>query len=1073
MTLNKPGSNNHWNRRFWYSSTVWKLMWLIVASAWLAACAQTPNQPWFQQTSSKSWDGLNSSNDFWKVQVTQLSSWDYDKAWMLYSTDPNANINLWKASDFEGSKNFPWIKVQNGEILYNPSKTLEEFAKLDMIFSSDIEKKFSWMPSSVFNNFVLYINLQSWAENDSNIDMDKISIRTSSVIKNTQKLLTQYQNVVKKYWKAWYQVSHSWWKIFLTYVVEVWKMAKIQLPSFDANWNVVWISEYFPGEMLISEAHLNRISEFLDQFRSWLLKVQKDVDAQTKISSNKWQNQVGAKKPSNVSVSSNSSSIKYETYISDAQLRASAWYLYWLSSWDINKWFFTEMTVILSHMWAWMSMYVEKWSILERVAIAAWVEIWENGFLRADYWNYKKMEKYFFSMANKTIKDNPTQQWVSVSYEYSIWDREALLKEISVAVRHYWAESRDYWELAKITQTVWTIFDQWRVEGWLAWYKQQQLEITLSLDLGTLDKWEFFDGIRLDLSPRLERTTYDKLHWKWWNTNYWVWWQVRLTFLFNEKTNKIELFLDGSKVAWFRTWLKLSQKIWGWEIFLSIDKVLNPKNGNSKTPWITLWWSVDNTIIAQLLNKLLDPNTSEDEKDAIVAHYPDLFSVSWNNGKLEKLSAKDSATIRWYVSAFIVAEEKIHEIKIDTSQLGALWWITKNPDWSLKELKIDIWYNNLDASTFSMSLNGVTYSNVTWKPYNITYSWWVIVITGFEKLPTWTYDIIAKNNNTWLYIATTQTIDYWSTELISRYANVIDDLSEWDAIKFKNKQLSYATLSGMTTPSAPNVTADDAGNTITWWNSSTMELAVSTDGWTTYPDYSSPSSLPDLSWNKKVKVRYKTVSWVSKPSSATVLTFTTNPIWDTEKPAITSFSASDWDSSNWTWITWKTNSRLVNITRAWTDNVWMTWWFYSTSSTVPAAWDAWWTTWTTFMLPNIDWDYTLYGHWKDAAWNVSLTASYNITLDRTNDSTNKLFTQVNKWDPINQTINFEEPVKITNVTWDTSDITLWLTWSYISSYNFTSTWLSMAKTYTITATTEDRAWTTKNITISIQVNEWV
>ena len=85
------------------------------------------------------------------------------------------------------------------------------------------------------------------------------------------------------------------------------------------------------------------------------------------------------------------------------------------------------------------------------------------------------------------------------------------------------------------------------------------------------------------------------------------------------------------------------------------------------------------------------------------------------------------------------------------------------------------------------------------------------------------------------------------------------------------------------TPEAPAVTADDTANTVSGFNASTMEVALSTDGGASYGAY---GALPaDLSGDKKLHVRVKAAG-INPAGADTTLSFTTNPVTP-EAPAVT------------------------------------------------------------------------------------------------------------------------------------------------------------------------------------------
>jgi hypothetical protein len=140
------------------------------------------------------------------------------------------------------------------------------------------------------------------------------------------------------------------------------------------------------------------------------------------------------------------------------------------------------------------------------------------------------------------------------------------------------------------------------------------------------------------------------------------------------------------------------------------------------------------------------------------------------------------------------------------------------------------------------------------------------------------------------------------------------------------------------TPSAPSVSADDTNNTIIWFNSLTMELAVSTDGWITYWAYT--STLPNLSWNKIVKVRVK-AQWINPVSADTTINFSTNNTAPTAGDVTIDAQWWGWVDIDFSTIANDTESNVSDLTFEVVTNPDSVLFFYQDWPILHIAWPGW------------------------------------------------------------------------------------------------------------------------------------
>ncbi|EKE26466.1 MAG: fibronectin, type III protein, partial [uncultured bacterium (gcode 4)] len=212
-------------------------------------------------------------------------------------------------------------------------------------------------------------------------------------------------------------------------------------------------------------------------------------------------------------------------------------------------------------------------------------------------------------------------------------------------------------------------------------------------------------------------------------------------------------------------------------------------------------------------------------------------------------------------------------------------------------------------------------------------------------------------------------------------------------------------------------------------------------------------------WSKTVYVYVKDLAWNISPSrSATI-------ILDRNIPTVNSLNLTGnaWAESGYT------NTTNLSISTSASDNVGVTWWFISESSSAPAASSVTGSEPTSFTMSSWDWVHNIYIWSRDAIWNVSLVRSSSIILDTTINEVDTALTAVNQWDPVNQTITFNEDVKV--ISWgDLWGITISTTSSYSNSLNISwlasTSWLSNTN-----ITLQDKAWNQKVINISLLVNE--
>lgn len=669
-----------------------------------------------------------------------------------------------------------------------------------------------------------------------------------------------------------------------------------------------------------------------------------------------------------------------------------------------------------------------SWTLSSIDDSSIWDEKWKSTWWKKLDWNFSQS----WASWRYILFDDPNlylevHGWIS-SFEHTDWLTIDTWLILAKVWWEWWSlisiDIKDFWEdaLKAIWIATYNIWKNWRLTIWIAELSSIIEKYEKRIRMNTTNVWIWYEHY-------LVSKFINALQWSFVYSKTWDKMNVDMKDVVENTATYYKKYTEITNLRWadnfeFLIWAKWDNwdphtkwNLSGWLSYSSYDWTID----NTFSPviqwWVDhVWWENDNNLFHIYWKATMDYveiSTWYEYKKWPIAFWPEASVMKRNWEETEWRFMLWIRLLFWTPASTswhqVVDESKWRPV-LDVTQLlsNPLFTILKNIKHLYKEEKIQV--------------------------LKVLVEKWV--------LPAWSevdgnWDLLLEswvNNLDW-------TVSVVPADMASHFS------VSWTKLKITNVET-------LRVPQTYKISLWQA-----WWTFVLFEITAT-------------------KWSVRIETNVKKATWVSAANKNAYMNWTKTidevSTADTQAPTTPSISISDKSSSWWTAEPWYTNERNINLSISDSDNVWVTWRYVSESSTAPSA-SSW--SWvstkpTSFTLSDSDNLKSVYVWTKDAEWNISPAAWWaTITLDRNNSVTNKAFTQVTKWDPINQAINFEEPVKITNVTWDTSAITLWTTWSYISSFNLNRGWISTAWTYSITATTVDRAWNTKNITLSIQVNE--
>ena len=302
---------------------------------------------------------------------------------------------------------------------------------------------------------------------------------------------------------------------------------------------------------------------------------------------------------------------------------------------------------------------------------------------------------------------------------------------------------------------------------------------------------------------------------------------------------------------------------------------------------------------------------------------------------------------------------------------------TKNPPNSPTTLSAPVFGSKTDTS-ITISNSAASFADTDWIQ-NTQIE--IATDSGFTNI-IWTIPWLTGGSFSWLNQSTTY------------YLRISWQAYNANTLAWENKVTPTLTVTTNVTPDTiPNAfsfTSTTWANTSTlytsasitvWWINTASPISVtgwyySINGWATTNtawtvnngDVVTVTVLSSWSFSTTTNATL-TIGWVSGTYSVTTSA-------DNIAPNTPSISINSWNQY--------TSSTSVSIAVTWdTDNVWVTWWYVSESSSTPTSWAAWWvwTRPTTATISSWDWVKTLYVWTKDAVWNVSASGSAAVTLD--------------------------------------------------------------------------------------------
>ncbi len=460
--------------------------------------------------------------------------------------------------------------------------------------------------------------------------------------------------------------------------------------------------------------------------------------------------------------------------------------------------------------------------------------------------------------------------------------------------------------------------------------------------------------------------------------------------------------------------------------------------------------------------------------------------------QLSSVLAPDLETLKtsWISLAMLSWNNTINLSWLTESTWYSIYYVAKDAAWN--------WQTTLTTKTFNTTATADTtpplvptlttaapqYTNQN--SVSVEVNWEVWAQVWVNGVNTWNvigagWTVTINLNTSWLD---------WAKNFLIRLKD--SSSNESDPLSVTINKDTEAPISMSFSGTTPNTKTTQYNGLIlsvwenlTWW---TLTSITSSKGWTI--------SWASINWSWDIVFNWLTPNesssqlraiWTDRAWNSFDITLNVNlpnSPSDTEKPSTPTLSISDWDTSNWTWAAWYTNSTSVSISITWdTDNVWVTGWYVSESSSTPSvsawwpnlSWQNWWhsTKPTSVNISLWDETKTLYVWTKDEAWNVSLAWSDTIILDTTVYSADTInLDQVITWASLEgKTITITSSEKIKIISW----ATIWLaviptTSDYEENPIVNITWIaSTPGNYSGTIRVQDERLNEKNITVNFVV----